>query len=117
MPIIFSEILPYLSLFLTVCVAVGGALAYRQSYIKTAGEIQNRVIAALKEETEVLTKKIDHCEKEISRQSQIIETIQTALKAKGIDLTINGDTVVIEETVSGTRKTTVKKSVNKGTTS
>lgn len=109
-----ANLIPYASALIGLIITVASVLAFRQSYSKSIGEIQNRVIDALKEETSVLTKKIEHCEKEIDRQNLIIETIQTALKARGIDITINGDIVTIEETVSGTRKTTVKKSVNKG---
>lgn len=106
-----SSLIPYASAFIGLIITVASVLAFRQSYSKTAGEIQDRVIKALKEETETLTKKIEDCEERITRQNQIIETIQAALQAQGIIIKIDGDLVTIEE--AATRKTTVRKAVKR----
>lgn len=90
-----QDLLPWLSLFLTLCVAFGGAFVFRQNYSKTASEIQDRVIAALKLENGTLETRVKHCEQETSNLRQLIETIQSALKQRGIHITIDGDMVTI----------------------
>lgn len=92
-----NDILPWLSLFFTACIGVGGFVAYRFSYNKTSGEIQERVISALKAETETLRSQVEGCEKEISRLKGIIETVQEALSKEGIRITIDGEMVMIQD--------------------
>lgn len=101
-----SDLLPYLSFFIAICVTGGGAIIFKQSYSKAASEIQDRVIAALKLEIETLNTRIKACQDETARLSSILETIQAALKSKGIHITIDGDMVIIEESES---KATVTK--------
>lgn len=105
-----TDFIPYISAAIGLAITIGSVLAFRQSYSKTANEIQARVIDAQKEEMTTLTRKIEICEQEITRQNLIIETIQTALQAQGIIIKIDGDLVTIEE---ATRKTTVKKTVKR----
>lgn len=106
-----ANLIPYASALIGIAITAASIFAFRKSYIKSIGEIQARVIEAYKAEIEVLTKKIEHCEKEIDRQNLIIETIQTALQAQGIIIKIDGDLVTIEE--AATRKTTVRKTVKR----
>lgn len=94
---LLNTILPYLSLFLALCVTVGGVFAYRQNYAKTASEIQERVINTLKTEADSLRLHVNDCEKEIERLKQTIETILAALKKQGIYVTIDGDMILIED--------------------
>lgn len=106
-----ANLIPYASALIGLIITGASIFAFKQSYGKSIGEIQARVIEALKEEISTLTKKIESCEKEINRQNQIIETIQEALKAQGIIIKIDGDIVTIEE--AATRKTTVRKTVKR----
>ena len=106
-----ANLIPYASALIGLIITIASIFAFKQSYGKSIGEIQARVIEALKEEIETLTKKIEKCEKENTRQNQIIETIQTALKAQGINIRIDGDIITIEE--AATRKTTVRKAVKR----
>lgn len=105
------DLIPYLSAFLGLCISIGGAFAFKQSYSKTVSDIQERVIGALNKEIETLNRKIETCEEDITRQQRVIETIQEALKSQGIIIKIDGDIVTIEE--AATRKTTVRKTVKR----
>lgn len=96
-----NDIIPWLSLFFSGCVAVGGFIAYRFSYNKTSGEIQERVIGALKTETETLRTQVADHEKEIARLRGVIETVKEALSKEGIRITIDGEMVMIQDANQG----------------
>lgn len=90
-----ATFLPILSLVLSVCLAIGGLIAFRQGYAKQAGEIEERVIGALKvlnttQETQLVT-----CEKEIMRLKRVVATIQYALKRRGLRIEIDGDSITL----------------------
>lgn len=90
-----SEPLTIVNLFMTICLAIGGIAAYRQGFARASGEVQERVISALQHEIEALHSRINALEKENSRLSYIITTICSALKQRGIHITIDGDVVSI----------------------
>lgn len=96
-----SDIFAGLSVFLTLCFAIGGYIAYRRGYHKTTAEVEGRLVNMLQTEGEELRKKVEGCEKEITRLRQVIELVQESLLKKGIHVTIDGDTVTIEDAHQG----------------
>ncbi len=89
--------LSIVNLVLLIATALGGIMAYRHGWTRTANEVQERVIGALNSELAALTSRIESMEKENIRLHQIIATICTALKQRGIAVTIEGDMVNISD--------------------
>jgi uncharacterized protein (UPF0335 family) len=89
--------LSIINLVLAIATVVGGIMAYRHGWTKTANEVQERVIQALNSELQALTARIESMEKENIRLHQIISTICSALKQHGIAVTIEGDMVNISD--------------------
>ncbi len=92
------ETLPYLiNAILAICLTVGGFLAYRNGRQNQLNKFQQDTNSALKQRVEVLESKVLDFEKENVIQRHIIETITSALKQKGIVITIDGDMVTIQD--------------------
>src|SRR5947209_10826228 len=89
--------LSILNLVLLIATTLGGILAFRHGFTRTANEVQERVITALNSELETLSARIENMEKENIRLRQIIATICSALKQRGIAVTIEGDMVNISD--------------------
>jgi uncharacterized protein (UPF0335 family) len=89
--------LSIINLVLAIATVIGGIMAYRHGFTRTANEVQERVIGALNSELAALTSRIESMEKENIRLHQIISTICTALKQRGIAVTIEGDMVNISD--------------------
>jgi hypothetical protein len=100
------EFLPYLNIVLALALTIGGFFAFRQGYSKEAGRIQEKVIAAQKEQVETLERQIVGIDKETKRLNRVIATIRYALKRRGLHIIVNGDfiTVVDEATKSQVRQ-------------
>lgn len=95
------DIIPILSLVISIAALVGGYLAYRQGYSKQASAIQDRVITALQNQNKVQEEQIEGCEKEIARLKRVVTTIQLALKRRGLRIEIDRDAIsLIDEGVS-----------------
>lgn len=92
-----STLLSVLSIVLALCVTIGGLLAYRQGYSKSAGEIQERVIAALQAEVQSLTNRLQDVEKRNSELTHVQATIIRVLDSKSIKITISGDMVTVQD--------------------
>lgn len=91
------ELLNYINTALYIVTAIGGVYAFVRAKKSETIRIQNDTIQAMQQQIEVIKAKLDDMEKENSRLKQIIETIQFALRAKGIHITIDGDMVEISE--------------------
>jgi uncharacterized protein (UPF0335 family) len=76
-----------------------------------ANEVQERVISALNSELTTLADRIESMERENIRLHQIIATICTALKRRGIAVTIEGDMVNIRDQ-SGTHTERIHEQVD-----
>lgn len=87
----------YLNLVIAVAIVLGGAVAFRYSLNRTANEIQERVIHALQSEIQTLQDRIVALEKDNTRLSQTISIIRTALKQRGMSVTIDGDLISISD--------------------
>ncbi len=90
-----NNALSLFSLVLTLCAILGGILAWRSSFIRTANEVQERVIGALESEIAALRQRLDDVARENTRLNQRIETICLALKKRGLEVVIDGDTITI----------------------
>ena len=93
-----ENIMMYLNLVVALAIVLGGAIAFRYGLNRTANEIQERVINALQSEIHTLQDRIEALEKENTRLSQTIAIIRTALKQRGLSVTIDGDLISISDT-------------------
>lgn len=98
---ILSQYLGILNLLLLICAAVGGYFAVRHARKAAIIAIQDQTIKALQDQIDALKDKVDSLDKENVQQRVIIETIQEALKQRGIIVTIDGDLVTISD-IDGT---------------
>lgn len=90
--------LPYLATLLSVGMTVGTLVfALHGGYSRESGQIQERVITALKEEVSALNTRIEEMEKDRNRQNSILSTIRYALKQRGLKIVIEGDFVTLSE--------------------
>lgn len=82
---VLVTLLPYV---LPMVITLGTALAFRQSYAKSIGDIQTKVIAALKEENETM-------QKQLVRSNRIMAAMRYALKELDLDIKVNGEFVSV----------------------
>ena len=80
-----------------IIVLFGGFFVIRGSVGKTALETQQSAIGALQAEMATLRNKTEDQLKEIIRLQHIIDTICSALKSKGIIVSIDGELVQIRD--------------------
>lgn len=91
-----QEPLSLFSLLMTIGLLIGGIAAYRHGFIRTANEIQERVIHALQSEIQAMQERISDLEQDNSHLEKIIATICSTLKHYGISITIDGEMVNIQ---------------------
>lgn len=86
-------------IYLTIAIAIiiGSIFAFRFSVSKTASEIQERVINALNSEIKSLTDRISAVEQENGRLKQTLGLIKSALKKRGLAVSIDGDLITISD--------------------
>jgi hypothetical protein len=101
MPDVYTT-LSVISLLLTIGGLLGGFFAFRNGMVRTANEVQERVINALESEINNLRQRLDDMKDENIRLRLIIETICAALKSRGLAVTIDGDMVSIHDAQGGT---------------
>ena len=93
----FSDAVSILNTIIMLCALLGGYLAFRVSRQQSIGEIQSQVINALKAELETLQRRMDALEKENTRLVQIMGLIKSALRKRGLTISIDGDLVTISD--------------------
>ena len=91
------ESLSVLNLLITVGLVIGGIAAYRHGFTRTANEVQERVIHALQSEIQSLHDRIEALERENTRLNYVLSTMCSALKQRGLHVTIDGDIVSIQD--------------------
>ncbi len=91
----FTALLPVVSLVVSLCIAVGGVIAYRGAVSRSTSEIQKNTIEALQAQNETQEKQITACEKEIRRLKEIMATVQYALKRRGLRIEVDGDSITL----------------------
>jgi hypothetical protein len=104
-----STVAGIISLGLTLLVSLIGAIYLVKSGIaKNTNEAQESAINAMQAEINTLRVRLDDESKNRKRVEKVIDTITTALKVKGIVITIYGDVVNIEiDEEKGSKKSTV----------
>lgn len=98
-----STLINIVYLAIMLATIVGGIVSYRAAMHRTtreieknAGEVQERVINALKTEIDSLKDKVTELEKENTLHKQTLGLIKAALRRRGLSITIDGDLVTIE---------------------
>lgn len=92
------DLLPWLGSLLSIGITVGGlVVALRSGFSKGASEIQERVIAGLKDRVTLLDQKVEDLEEDRKRQNSVISTIRYALKQRGLKIVIEGEFVTLSE--------------------
>ena len=107
-----NDLLPYLSilsLVLTISFVIGG-FSFKNGRTEKLAKFQKDTNDALQQRIEVLESKIGDFEKENVVQRHVIDTIVSALKQRGIIITVDGDMVTIQDArgTSTHRKRTVQ---------
>lgn len=90
-----------INLFVLVGGSFGVFLAFRSNMASVERTVQERVIAALKEEIEVLNR-------QNARQNSVISTILYTLKQRGLKIIIDGDFVTLEESGKSSKITRIQ---------
>lgn len=102
-----------LNTVLLLLALIGGFFAFRNGKRTELVKLQRETIEALQQRTTSLEQKIGDLEKENHLQQHIIDTIISALKTRGMAVTIDGDMVTIadESGASSHKKLTTTKTV------
>ncbi len=118
----FEQYLTFFNILFTICTAIGGFMAFRNSRRHGTFQAQQEIIQTLQAQVTVLKDEIDRMKEhhasdvadlklQIERlkeqnmhQGLIIETIQAALKQRGIHVTIDGETITISDDTPGEHK-------------
>lgn len=87
----------FASLAIGLAVTLGMVFAFRTSMSKTAQEIQDRVIEALEKQINSLQDKIAELEKENALHKQTLGLIRSALRKRGLIISIDGDLITIND--------------------
>jgi hypothetical protein len=82
---------------MSICLLIGGVVAYRYGIARTANEVQERVINALQGEIAALHERVEALEKENTRLGQTVALICAALKQRGMHVTIDGNMVGLHD--------------------
>jgi hypothetical protein len=91
------DLLSTINFVLILTWIVGGIIAYRSGVERSANQVQERVIGALNVELNSLHAKIDDLKAENTRLSLVIDTICTALRRRGLAVSIDGAIVSISD--------------------
>ncbi len=102
---ILTNLVPVFNTILILCASLGALWAYRNGIAKTLNEVQDRVINALKNEIEACKDRLDRVEKENERLNQLLSTIRSALRQRGLYITIDGEMVSIHDQQGSTTQT------------
>lgn len=97
-----SDMLTLFNMVITLGLIIGAIVAYRNGLARATDEIQSRVIMTLQSEIQALKDRLESLEKENTRLSQVIMTIRTALKRRGLHITIDGELVSIYDQTGAT---------------
>jgi hypothetical protein len=92
-----SDFLLYLNIVVGLCLTVGGFFAFRNGRQTQLTRMQKDTIEVMQQRIDTLESKIGDVEKENVVQRHIIETITSALKQRGMAVTIDGDMVTISD--------------------
>lgn len=111
-----SNFLPVLSIVVSICVVIGGFIAFRSGYASTTADVQDKVITALKIQIEALEKQVDTSAKEITKLKRVMITIQSVLTQRGLHITVDDETITLREDASKQTTTTIQITSSQQTT-
>ena len=101
--VLFTTVIPSVSIVFMLCLTLGGLFAFRKGYFKQlgenskqAGETQEKTINAQGALINTLNTRVDSLEKEVAHLLGVIETTKDLLAQKGITLIISGEMVTID---------------------
>jgi hypothetical protein len=95
-----------INLVITFALLVGGILAYRSAFSKTANEVQERVISAMESEINTLRGHISDLKRENKYLMAVLDIIIESLEKRGLIITIEHSSVTIEDQTAHTTRTT-----------
>ena len=101
----FNALLPVMSIIITLCAVVGGAIAFRGNQGKGASEIQERAIDALQAQTEAQEKQIKMLEKKLMHLNRVMLTVEYALKRRGLRIEISDEAITLIDEQSRANQT------------
>ena len=87
--------------FLLLCTLVGGFFAFKQGLKKKSFEALQETISILQSQVEAIRSSLEVVEKRNRHLEYVIETVQEALKKRGMIISIDGDLVTITDTTRG----------------
>jgi hypothetical protein len=102
----FNQFLPVFSIALTLCVIIGGFVAFRSGFGRQSSEIQDQTINALKVRVETLEGQVESDERELARLRQVLDTVRHALKRRGLSIEIDGEYVTLVDSTTASKVTT-----------
>lgn len=85
------------SIAFTIAGILGGILAFRNGFTRTANEVQERVIHALESEITALHLRISDVEDENRKLEQTLLKMFQTLKKRGIAISIDGNVMKISD--------------------
>jgi hypothetical protein len=88
-----ADILPVLSILLTLFALAGGYVAFRNGKNQQSSVIQEQTINALLARVETLEKQVEEAQQKLAKEQQLLATIRLALKRRGLHIEI-GDGLV-----------------------
>lgn len=88
--------------------------AVRNGVMKSANDAQSSAISALRAEVETLRERVEDAEQENSRLEQIIDTICSALKRRGLVISIQGEMINIQDKRGGSTTTRIRRASSGG---
>ncbi len=91
------------NILIGLMILAGGYIALRSGRQQQAGAIQGQVIDALKAELEALQRRLEALEHENTRLNQTLSLIKTALRKRGLTISIDGDLVTIRDEHGGSQ--------------
>lgn len=88
--------------FLILCVSIGGFFAFRYGMKKQNFTAMEQTIIILQNQVNAIQTSLDAVEKRNVHLEYVIETVQVALKQKGIIISIDGDLITISDALGKT---------------
>lgn len=95
MPPEIGSLLPVMSIIITLCAVVGGAIAFRGNQGKGANEIQQSTIMAQQAQLDTQDKQIKTLEKKLTHLNRVVLTIEYALKRRGLRIEIDDEAIML----------------------
>lgn len=94
---LMMTILPVISLIISICLAIGGVVAFRSGYGQRTSEEQEKTISALQVQIEILEKQNVQQQQRLDHQEFELQAMRDALKDEGIFITIDGEKITIKD--------------------